>query len=84
MILYIFGLMHYIKIVCFNCRNSDNLHRELTVDMNEKLTLSELEEDVLLMAYKDAVILKLPQEFISVLRQEIHRRNLEVIADDND
>ncbi len=50
--------MHYIKIVCFNCRNSDNLHRELTVDMNEKLTLSELEEDVLLMAYKDAVIFK--------------------------
>jgi hypothetical protein len=52
--------------------------------MNEKLTLSELEEDVLLMAYKDAVILKLPQEYISTLRQEIHRRNLEVIADDND
>nr|WP_284646177.1 sporulation histidine kinase inhibitor Sda [Paenibacillus chinjuensis] len=46
--------------------------------MSEKKGLSDLDEDLLIKAYRDAVRLKLHKDFISLLLEEIVRRNIEL------
>ncbi|WP_348651745.1 sporulation histidine kinase inhibitor Sda [Paenibacillus silviterrae] len=50
----------------------------MTATMSEKKGLSDLDEDLLIKAYRDAVRLKLHKDFISLLLEEIVRRNIEL------
>ncbi|WP_373430071.1 sporulation histidine kinase inhibitor Sda [Paenibacillus sp. GD4] len=50
----------------------------MTETMSEKIGLSDLDEDLLIKAYKDAVRLELHRDFITLLWEEIVRRNIEL------